>query len=220
MLIFLYYTISDLYPTKKNGGLAMKIIRRSGIWLFFAFLTLNLFNADPGFTQTIDSETRYWIKASYGEKKLTIADESTGRRHEFSICVAKYKPKKFPITGTIRKAMINPAWIPTAATKRAYASKGRFLRDYYPPGSRGNAMGRALLVIDFDDPAIDRNIRIHGALDPRSIGTAASRGCIRMDNSQILSPISILSDTDIGTLSKIKSTKLIDLSPARFIFTE
>ena len=70
----------------------------------------------------------------------------------------------------------NPAWAPPAEVKRAEP----WLPNYIPGGSPRNPMGVRALTLSGDQYAI------HGTNRPESIGKAASFGCIRMSNSDIL----------------------------------
>lgn len=71
-----------------------------------------------------------------------------------------------------------PAWAPPEVVRRDHPE----LPNYIPGGAPNNPMGEAALTLDRDQ------IAIHGtAANMRSsIGTAASYGCIRMYNEDIL----------------------------------
>lgn len=73
---------------------------------------------------------------------------------------------------------LRPAWAPPAVVRRDHPE----LPDYIPGGAPDNPMGAAALTLNRDQLAI------HGttAAMRRSIGTAASYGCIRMYNEDIL----------------------------------
>ncbi len=71
---------------------------------------------------------------------------------------------------------VNPAWAPPAEVKRAEP----WLPRYIPGGSPRNPMGVRALTLSGDQYAI------HGTNRPDSIGKAASYGCIRMSNRDIL----------------------------------
>ena len=65
----------------------------------------------------------------------------------------------------ITDKLVHPTWFKTGAI--------------LPPGSPENALGTRWM--GFDKPAYG----IHGTIEPRSIGTQASEGCIRMLNEEI-----------------------------------
>jgi lipoprotein-anchoring transpeptidase ErfK/SrfK len=71
---------------------------------------------------------------------------------------------------------VEPAWAPPPEVKRAEP----WLPDYIPGGSPRNPMGVRALTLSGDQYAI------HGTNRPGSIGTAASYGCIRMLNRDIV----------------------------------
>ena len=65
----------------------------------------------------------------------------------------------------ITDKLLNPTWFKTGAI--------------LPPGSPENALGTRWM--GFDKPAYG----IHGTIEPKSIGTQASEGCIRMLNEEV-----------------------------------
>lgn len=71
---------------------------------------------------------------------------------------------------------IQPAWAPPAELKRDKPS----LPSVIPGGSPRNPMGARALTLSGGEYAI------HGTNNPRSIGTFASYGCIRMHNVDII----------------------------------
>ena len=80
----------------------------------------------------------------------------------------------------------NPAWAPPAEVKRAEP----WLPNYIPGGSPSNPMGMRALTLSGDQYAI------HGTNRPDSIGKAASYGCIRMTNPDILD---LFDRVEVGT---------------------
>jgi lipoprotein-anchoring transpeptidase ErfK/SrfK len=73
----------------------------------------------------------------------------------------------------IRRIIWNPRWVPP----NAEWARGRRAR---APGDPRNPMGRAKLF--FREP----DYYIHGTSDEESLGSAASHGCIRMSNDQVM----------------------------------
>jgi lipoprotein-anchoring transpeptidase ErfK/SrfK len=73
---------------------------------------------------------------------------------------------------------VEPAWSPPDVVKRDHPE----LPDLIPGGSRHNPMGARALTLDRDE------IAIHGttATMRASVGTAASYGCIRMLNEDVI----------------------------------
>lgn len=72
----------------------------------------------------------------------------------------------------ITDKLVNPTWFKTGAI--------------LPPGSPKNALGTRWM--GFDKPAYG----IHGTIEPKSIGTQASEGCIRMLNEDVEELYSII----------------------------
>jgi lipoprotein-anchoring transpeptidase ErfK/SrfK len=87
----------------------------------------------------------------------------------------------------------NPTWTPPAemiARVPAYAKWANGM----PGGSPQNPLGpRAMYLFNTGG---DTGFRIHGTIHPESIGTAASSGCIRMLNREV---IELYAETRIGT---------------------
>ena len=75
----------------------------------------------------------------------------------------------------ITHTRIRPIWRPTARMRREDPD----LPEMVPPGP-GNPLGAAAIYLD--EPAL----RIHGTNAPRSVGRAASSGCFRMYNEDVL----------------------------------
>jgi L,D-transpeptidase ErfK/SrfK len=108
------------------------------------------------------------LRASLTLKRLVVEDGGQVVR-EFGIAIGK---PSFPTPKghfTIRKMVWNPGWVPPK--NRAWA-RGKHARK---PGDPGNPM--QTVKIFFREPYY----YIHGTNDPKSIGTAASHGCLRMD---------------------------------------
>jgi L,D-transpeptidase-like protein len=108
------------------------------------------------------------LRASLSQRKLVIIDGGQVVR-DFGIAIGA---PKFPTpTGqfSVRKMIWNPGWVPPK--NRAWA-RGKQPRQ---PGDPNSPM--QTVKIFFREPYY----YIHGTNDPRSIGTAASHGCLRMD---------------------------------------
>ena len=83
--------------------------------------------------------------------------------------------KQWSGTAFVAGKYVNPAWSPPAEIKRDKPS----LPNVIPGGTKGNPMGTRALVLDRGQYAI------HGTNNPKSIGTFASYGCVRMHNADI-----------------------------------
>ena len=83
---------------------------------------------------------------------------------------------------------VNPAWVPPAVVKAAV----RGLPNIIPGGAPNNPMGPRALTLDRHEIAIHGSTRSMRA----SIGTAASFGCIRMYNEDI---VDLFDRVSVGT---------------------
>lgn len=87
----------------------------------------------------------------------------------------------------------NPTWTPPAEMIRRTPKYAKW-KDGMPGGIPENPLGvRALYLFDKGG---DTMFRIHGTNAPSSIGTAASSGCIRMLNSEV---VELFNRTPVGT---------------------
>ena len=98
-----------------------------------------------------------------------------GQAIAYPVAVAK-RGKEWRGAARVEGKFVNPAWSPPASVKRDHPE----LPDVIPGGSPRNQMGVRALTLDRDE------IAIHGTNRPESIGTAASYGCIRMHNADVL----------------------------------
>lgn len=78
---------------------------------------------------------------------------------------------------TIEAITHQPTWYPPASIRREHAARGKPLPRSVPPG-RGNPLGSYFV-------RLQNSIGIHGTNQPRSIGRAASHGCIRMHDRDV-----------------------------------
>ena len=79
-----------------------------------------------------------------------------------------------------------PTWRPTQEMiERDPAHYGKFKdNDYVQPGGPGNPLGARALYL-FQNGR-DTFFRIHGTIEPQSIGRSVSNGCIRMINEHVI----------------------------------
>jgi lipoprotein-anchoring transpeptidase ErfK/SrfK len=108
------------------------------------------------------------LRASLGQKRLVIEDGGQVVR-EFGVAIGLPSHPTPRGQFTIRKMIWNPGWVPPK--DRAWA-RGKQARQ---PGDPNSPM--QTVKIFFREPYY----YIHGTNNPQSIGTAASRGCLRMD---------------------------------------
>jgi lipoprotein-anchoring transpeptidase ErfK/SrfK len=98
-----------------------------------------------------------------------------GRAFRYRVAVGRPGKQWFG-SAYIKGKYVSPAWSPPAEVRRDKPS----LPDVIPGGSPRNPMGPRALLLDRDE------IAIHGTNRPKSIGTFASYGCIRMRNEDIV----------------------------------
>ena len=100
-----------------------------------------------------------------------------GRAIAYPVAVGR-AGKSWTGAARVQDKQANPAWIPPAEVKRDNPN----LPDLIPGGAPNNPMGPRVLVLDRAE------IAIHGttAAMRKSIGSAASYGCIRMYNEDIV----------------------------------
>lgn len=109
-----------------------------------------------------------------------VETPTTARR--YGIAVGKVG-LEFKGSGTINAKREWPRWIPTAdMVKRNPAQYGKYKNGM--DGGPSNPLGsRALYLFQGNK---DTYIRIHGTTQPWTIGSAASNGCFRMINEDVL----------------------------------
>ena len=115
-----------------------------------------------------------------------------GKAKRYLVAVGK---EGFGWSGVARIGMKreNPTWTPPAEMIRRTPKYAKW-KNGMPGGIPENPLGvRALYLFDRGG---DTMYRIHGTNAPSSIGTAASSGCIRMLNKEV---IELYKNTPIGT---------------------
>ena len=114
------------------------------------------------------------IVISQSARRLYLVTEDGGTI-SYPVAVGK-SGKEWRGTVVVDGKYRNPAWAPPAEVKRDEP----WLPNYIPGGSPRNPMGMRALTLSGDEYAI------HGTNRPDSIGKAASYGCIRMFNHDIV----------------------------------
>jgi len=92
---------------------------------------------------------------------------------------------EFTGTATIAVKKEWPTWRPTQEMiERSPRTYSKFAdNDYVQPGGPDNPLGARALYL-FQN-GVDTYFRIHGTIQPESIGQSASNGCIRMLNEHV-----------------------------------
>lgn len=114
------------------------------------------------------------IIVSFGDRKLYLV-YARGKAMSYPIAVPRAQSRWAGVTRVSRKA-VNPGWTPTPAMRRENPK----LPAHVPGGHPLNPLGVRALYLG------SSLYRIHGTDAPWTIGTAVSKGCIRMYNEDVL----------------------------------
>lgn len=109
------------------------------------------------------------------ERKLYYI-AAPGQALRYTIAVGK-AGKQWRGVKYVEELVVEPAWSPPAEVKRDNPR----LPDVIPGGAPNNPMGARVIGL-----GPGGQYAIHGTNNPRSVGTAASYGCFRMHNSDVI----------------------------------
>lgn len=129
------------------------------------------------------------IKTS--ERKIYFVT-GNGRAIRYGIAVGSTAGRQWKGKSYISKKRPNPTWIPTASILRENPKMPRV----YKPGPRNPLGVRAMNL------GGTPTLRIHGTNAPWSIGKAASHGCYRMRNEDV---VDLYNRVSVGTTVIIQS---------------
>ena len=110
-----------------------------------------------------------------GERKLYFVT-APGEAIRYTIAVGK-AGKQWRGVKYVEELQVDPAWAPPAEVKRDNPR----LPDVIPGGSPRNPMGARVIGL-----GPGGQYAIHGTNMPNTIGTAASYGCFRMHNQDVI----------------------------------
>jgi len=152
---------------KFSGLLFCFTILFAGLWAHAApqLVAVNIHQVQAGTIVIVEAERALYLKLD------------SQRALRYRVAVPK-SGMEWSGTAYIQEKHVRPAWSPPAVVKRANPG----LPDVIAGGAPNNPMGAAALLLNLPE------IAIHGTSSSmrRSIGTAASFGCIRMLNEDIL----------------------------------
>lgn len=140
---------------------------------------------DPKFDRQVvaydTSEEPGTIIIDTGEKFLYYVQEG-GKALRMGVGVGR---EGFGWTGVVQvgSKQENPKWFPPPEMVERQPELAKYTTDGMP-GGEGNPLGVRALYL-FDDKGKDTLYRIHGTIEPWSIGLNVSSGCIRMLNENI-----------------------------------
>ena len=121
-----------------------------------------------------------------------------GEAMRFGIAVGQ-AGKNFSGSASIRRKAAWPSWTPTANMVRNNPDLYGPVRNGLPGGIDNPLGSRALYLYK---GGRDTLYRIHGTMDPSSIGRATSAGCIRLFNQDILD---LYDETPLGTNVRVRT---------------
>nr|HRO15986.1 L,D-transpeptidase [Paracoccus sp. (in: a-proteobacteria)] len=121
-----------------------------------------------------------------------------GEAMRFGIAVGK-AGTGFAGTGSIQRKHHWPSWTPTANMVRREPELYGPVRNGLP-GGIGNPLGSRALYLYRGGR--DTMYRIHGTMDPSSVGKATSAGCIRLFNQDIMD---LYDETPLGTNVRVRT---------------
>ncbi len=110
------------------------------------------------------------VIVSFGDRKLYLIHK-TGEAISYPIAVPREQSRWAGVT-VVSSKRVNPSWTPTPEMRRENPKLPLFV----PGGHPMNPLGVRALYLG------SSSYRIHGTDAPWTIGTAVSKGCIRMYN--------------------------------------
>jgi len=138
---------------------------------FFSFLWSGGSSGEVSFHP---SYTPGQVIVSFGDRKLYWVHKK-GAAISYPIAVPREQSRWSGVTFVSDKR-VNPSWTPTGEMRRENPK----LPAYMPGGHPQNPLGVRALYLG------SSTYRIHGTDAPWTIGTAVSKGCIRMYNEDVL----------------------------------
>ena len=154
-----------------------------------AALTFTLSAAPANAGRVVDFPAAYapgTIVISQSARRLYLVVRD-GEAIMYPVAVAK-AGKEWRGAAHVEGKYIRPAWSPPVEVRRDHPE----MPEVIPGGSPHNPMGARAITLDRDE------IAIHGTTQAMraSIGTAASYGCIRMRNEDV---VDLFNRVDVGT---------------------
>jgi lipoprotein-anchoring transpeptidase ErfK/SrfK len=132
---------------------------------------------DGGSSQSVSFSRKYaprQVIVSFGDRRLYWIT-APGEAISYPIAIPREQSRWSGVTSVSSKRA-NPSWTPTAEMRRENPKLPAFV----PGGHPMNPLGNRALYLG------SSTYRIHGTDAPWTIGTAVSKGCIRMYNEDAL----------------------------------
>jgi len=130
-----------------------------------------------GGKQTVSFDQKYTagqVIVSFGDRRLYLITKA-GTAISYPIAVPR-EQSRWQGTTSVTDKRVNPSWRPTPEMLRENPK----LPLWVPGGHRMNPLGVRAMYLG------SSTYRIHGTDAPWTIGTAVSKGCIRMYNQDVL----------------------------------
>jgi len=142
-------------------------------------------NIDPSLMRTEVSwsgnEKPGTVVVNVGQRRLYLV-QGGGRAIRYGVGVGRTEGANFRGTAVIGRKEKWPHWTPTASMMSAIPRYRAYAGGM--PGGPENPLGPRALYLYRGGK--DTYFRLHGTIEPETIGTAVSSGCIRLFNQDIL----------------------------------
>jgi lipoprotein-anchoring transpeptidase ErfK/SrfK len=121
------------------------------------------------------------VVVNIAERRLYLA-QAGGRALRYAVGVGREEALNFQGSAIIGRKAEWPSWTPTATMISAIPRYAAYAGGM--PGGIDNPLGARALYLYRDGE--DTHFRLHGTMEPETIGTAVSSGCIRLVNQDII----------------------------------
>jgi len=121
------------------------------------------------------------VVVSIPERRLYLV-QSGGLAIRYAVGVGREEALNFQGSAVIGRKAEWPTWTPTASMIQSIPRYKVYAGGM--PGGADNPLGPRALYLYRDNR--DTHFRLHGTIEPRSIGKAVSSGCIRLFNQDII----------------------------------
>ncbi len=142
-------------------------------------------NIDPSLMRTEVSwkgnEKPGTVVVNIGQRRLYLV-QGGGRALRYGVGVGRSEAANFRGTAVIGRKEKWPRWTPTASMMAAIPMYRSYAGGL--PGGPENPLGPRALYLYRNGR--DTYFRLHGTIEPHTIGTAVSSGCIRLFNQDII----------------------------------
>ncbi len=146
---------------------------------------IDIADRDPElFRQEVPYAGRYapgTVVVSIPERRLYLVQPG-GRAMRYAVGVGREEALNFRGTATIGRKAEWPTWTPTANMIQHIPRYAAYAGGM--PGGAENPLGARALYLYRNGQ--DSHFRLHGTIEPETIGTAVSSGCIRLVNQDII----------------------------------